>query len=104
MPCTQDRKQTWSELKYVRKIVDEQLNGEFSPYFDLRCIKVTHACNQPDQSYLMGLMRTTCISPFESLIIDLSSSYFTLSPEETHPLSQTNHDHMVMWTMISLLP
>jgi len=89
MPCTQDRKQTWSELKYVRKIVDEQLNGEFSPYFDLRCVKVTHACDQPDQSYLMGPMRTTHISPFESLIIDLSSSYFTLSPEEMCPSSQT---------------
>ena len=88
MPCTQDRKWTWSELKYVRKIINDQLNVSFLPIY-LRHIRVTHTCDQPDQSYLIGPMRTTCISPFESLIIDLSSSYFTPSPKEMHPSSQT---------------
>ena len=43
MPCTWDKKQICAELEYIRKIIDEQLVGELSLYFGLRCIKVTCA-------------------------------------------------------------
>ena len=35
------QKQTHSELEYVRKIVGEQLDVEFSSYFSLRHVKAT---------------------------------------------------------------
>ncbi len=39
MPCTWDKKRICAELEYIRKIIDEQLVGELSPYFGLRCMK-----------------------------------------------------------------
>src|SRR5260370_6105568 len=43
LPCLAPRtkKQICAKLEYIRKIINEQLVGELSPYFGLRCIKVT---------------------------------------------------------------